>query len=486
MRVLVGSAERGPVISSAVLVSALAVLALTVVAGLPLRHVAPVVILAVIAAVGYRVLLQWHVLVVATVLVILFVPIRRYALPGDLPFELEPYRVVVALVAAAWTSSLLIDPRVRLRRSGFEGPLLLFAFAALGSLVVNPGRVAAVEPDVVKNLMFFASFYVVFYVIVSVLRTPRHVDLLVTILVGGGAVMAVVAMIEARTGYNPFNHFSGVVPLLETLHIPDPPQRGPRLRVYASAQHPIALGAALVMLVPLALYLARRSGRARWWFIAAVLGMGAVSTVSRTSVAMFFVVAAVFLWLRPLETRRLLPLIIPALIAVHFAMPATLGPLKNSFFPQGGLIEEQRKSEGGRGSGRIADLGPSLRNEFAPRPLLGQGFGTRIVDRDRANALILDNQWLHSLLETGLAGGLALAWLFARAVRRFGRAAKEDISPRGWLLTGIAASVLAYAVGMFFYDAFAFVQVTFLLFILLALGSAVLSLPDARRPTETG
>lgn len=473
MRVITGAAERGPVVSSAILVSALAVLALTILAGLPLRHTGPVVILAVFAAATYRWALQWHVLVIATILVILFIPIRRYALPGDLPFELEPYRVVVALVAAAWVSSLLIDRRVRLRRSGFEGPLLLFAFAALGSLVVNPARVAAVEPDVVKELMFFGSFFIVFFLIVSVVRKPRHVDLIVTALVAGGAVVALFAIIEARTGYNPFNHFSGVIPLLETLYIPDPPDRGARLRVYASAQHPIALGAALVMLIPLAHYLARRTHHARWWLLAALLGMGAVATVSRTSVAMFFVMGAVFLWLRPVETRRLLPLLLPALIAIHLVMPGTLGPLKSSFFPQGGLIEEQRKSEGGRGSGRIADIGPALRNEFAPRPLLGQGFGTRIVDKGRINALILDNQWLHSLLETGLAGAIALGWLFVRAMRRFGRAAKEDASSRGWLLTGITASVLAYGVGMFFFDAFAFVQVTFLFFILLALGAAV-------------
>jgi hypothetical protein len=43
----------------------------------------------------------------------------------------------------------------------------------------------------------------------------------------------------------------------------------------------------------------------------------------------------------------------------------------------------------------------------------------------------------------------------------------------------IAASVTAYAVGMTTFDAFAFVQVTFLLFILVGLASALL----AERPT---
>lgn len=472
---MIGSAERGPVVSAAVLVASLATLALTVLANPPLRHLGPVLIVAVLVVVARRTLLRWESLLAGLILVILFIPIRRYALPGDLPFELEPYRLVVALLGAAWLSSLLIDPRVRLRRSGFEAPFLLFGLAVIGSIVVNPGRVASVEADVVKKVMFFASFFVVFYLIVSVIRRIEHVELLVKTLVAGGAVVALLAIVEARSGYNVFNHFSGVVPLLETLDIPDPRARGARLRVHASAQHAIALGAALVMLIPLAVYLARRTGRTRWWLLTALLGIGAVSTVSRTSVIMFFVVGATFLWLRPLETKRLLPLILPALIAVHFVVPGTLGPLKNAFFPQGGLIEEQRRGEGGRGSGRIADLGPSLRDEFAPRPILGQGFGTRIVDAERANALILDNQWLHSLLETGAAGAVALGWLFVRAARRLGREARRDVSARGWLLTAVLASVLAFAVGMLFYDAFSFIQVTFLLFILLGLGAALLS-----------
>jgi polysaccharide biosynthesis protein PslJ len=92
---------------------------------------------------------------------------------------------------------------------------------------------------------------------------------------------------------------------------------------------------------------------------------------------------------------------------------------------------------------------------------------------------ILDNQWLGTLLGTGIVGFFGWLWLFVRAVRRFGAEAKRDDSERGWLLAAIAASVAAYAVGMLTFDAFAFIQVTFLLFILIGLGAALL----AERPT---
>ena len=211
-----------------------------------------------------------------------------------------------------------------------------------------------------------------------------------------------------------------------------------------------------------------------------VLATACVATVSRTGVLMFVVVVLVFLWLRPRETRRLWPAILPALVVIHFVLPGTLGALKHSLLPAGGLVAEQKKQPGTSGSGRLADLGPGLR-EWKKQPLVGQGFGTRVVDPSVSGpkSNILDDQWLGTLLETGAVGFFGWLWFFVRAVRRFGAEAKRDDSERGWLLTCIAAGVAAYAVGMMTYDAFSFIQVTFLLFIFVGLGSALL----AERPT---
>ena len=109
--------------------------------------------------------------------------------------------------------------------------------------------------------------------------------------------------------------------------------------------------------------------------------------------------------------------------------------------------------------------------------MLGEGYGTRVVDLNVGgiNTNIFDNQWLGTLLATGAIGFFGWLWFFVRAVRRFGRAAKGDDSERGWLLTCIAAGVAAFGVGMLTYDAFAFIQVTFLLFIFVGLGSALLA-----------
>jgi len=476
--------ERGPFLTLWFIVLAFVVLAVGVTAGAPARILAPGVALMVLAIMLQRRLTSWNALLAVTIMVILFIPIRRYSMPGHLPFQLEPYRLVVGGVAAAWITSMLIDRRIRIRRTGFEGPLGAFAVCALASILVNGSRIDAlgVQTYVAKKLTFFLSFYLVVYVVTSVVRTHKQIDFLIRILVGGGAVVAAAAMFESWTHHDLFNDLH---PILPFLRLTDPPQtelRGARLRVFASAQHPIALGAVLIMMIPLAVYLARRTGHRRWWGVFMLILLGAFSTVSRTSVMMLLVCGLVFLWLRPKETKRIWPLLIPMLAVAHVALPGALGTLSAAFFPKGGLISEQQQNAGKRGSGRIGDLGPAI-GQFERQPLLGEGFGTRVTDETVTgvgNAQILDDQWLGTLLETGLAGVLSWIWLYVRFVRRLGRAAKEDDSDRSWLYTAIAASVAAYSVGMFTYDAWSFIQVTFVLFILLGLGSAALGPVPAR------
>jgi O-antigen ligase len=482
MNEVVRKAERGQLAAIWVVVSALTILSVAATAGYPLKVIAPALALTLVSGMAYRSILVWRNLLVLLVLLVLFIPIRRYTLPGNLPFQLEPYRLFVVFLMLAWLSALLVDSRIRIRRSGFEGPFILVVIAALGSEMGNPARFNAESTYAVKQLSFFLSFILVFYLVVSVARRSDDLERLVFVLVTGGAIVALFTVIESRTNFNVFDHLTTVMPFLREAPAPYVANDGRGLRAVASAQHPIALGAALVLLMPLAIYLAQTKGQRRWGFVAGLLALGALTTLSRTAVLMLFVVGFVFLFLRPIETKRIWPILLPALVAVHIAAPGTLGTIKNSFFPKGGIVAEQDYGKGTHGSGRLADLGPSIQ-EWKSEPLVGQGFGTRISSGPNANAAILDDQWLGTLLETGAVGFFAFLWLFIRALRRLFGEAKRDTSDRGWLLTALAASVASFAVGMFTYDAFAFIQVTFLLFILLGIAASVLALPRRRART---
>jgi hypothetical protein len=459
----------------AALLTAVALALLAVGTAAHIRSTAPAAGCLLLAAILVRrPVVAWPRVLAALLLVILFIPIRRYRIPGDLPFQLEPYRVLVALILIAWIFALLADPRVKLLRSGLEVPLGLLVVVVLGSLVVNPGRVSAVESTVLKSTTFFLSFFAVFYLVVSLARARRDADILVQTLVAGGALVALLAAVEARIGATPFNRLDVFLPFLQRdAGAGESISRGGTLRAVGPAEHPIALGALLVMLVPFALYLVRTAeSKWRWWLALFALVVGVLSTVSRTGIVMLVVVVLVFLWLRTRDTIRLWPLLLPILVATHFAAPGTLGSLKQAFLPEHGLITQQSTTEFGcDSSGRIADIGPTLA-EVAKRPFLGHGFGTRIATGPDANGCVLDNQWLGSLFDIGVFGAAAWLVLFVTVLRRFGPLARSETSADGWLLAAVVAASTAYAVGMLTYDAFGFVQVTFVLFVLLGLGAA--------------
>jgi hypothetical protein len=391
--------------------------------------------------------LDWRWPLTIILIVILFVPMRRYAFPVELPFELEPYRVIVALAIALWTLSLLAQPDVALRRSGLEGPVLVYAFALVASDFANPGRSAEFQSYVIRALTLALSIVVVFYFVVSVVRTFSQV----------------LAILKLH------------VPLLQQTVSFTGQTRG-TLRAVGSAEHPIALAALFVIVAPLALYLALRIGR-WWWTTVVILMAGTFATVSRTAVVMLVVASLVLLVLRFRETWRFAPLLIPMVIMVHFVVPGALGATKLAFSPPGGLIAEHSNDEFVRGSGRLADVGPSF-DLFREKPVLGYGYGTLQTSGPDTNARILDNQWLSSLLNVGLLGVLSLVWLFTRFVRDVGRRARDERTVDGWLLVALVASVAAFGAGMFTYDAFAFTQVTFVFFVILALGSVLVLARD--------
>jgi hypothetical protein len=233
----------------------------------------------------------------------------------------------------------------------------------------------------------------------------------------------------------------------------------------------------LIMLIPPAIYLAHATRRKLWWLATGTLAMAALATLSRTGVVMLLVVLLVFVWLRPATMKRMLPLALPLLVAVHLVLPGTIGSMYALFFPEGGLAVEQ--AQGRVGSSRGASFGPGMQ-VVSRHPVVGQGYATRITDSEEANAFIVDDEWLGTAMETGFVGVAVWAWVFGRSVRRLSQRARYERGPRGLLLVALAASVGAFAIGMATYDAFSFIQVTFVLFTLLALGGvAVRSLEPA-------
>ena len=500
--------------SAVILIAAVGFLVADVVANGGGKMPAAVVLAVVVILVAAHVASRWSWLVSGLVIVDLLIPSDgRYTLAGMSAFQLEPYRVFVALLLVGWIASLLCDPRVKLRRTGFEGPLGLILVAIAGSVLINPSRVSGVLSFVIKAVSLEASFLLVIYLVVSVVRTRAILDWLMKILVCAGTIEGASAIVERKMHYSIFNHEHLLLPIFHfNPQVLGQLVRGGALRAQASSGQPIELSATMAMLVPFAIYLGIARGQRRWYGAALVLLGGDFAGGSRTGLIAILVMLIVFLWLRPRQTLRCWPALIPILIVVHFLDPGALGGLQQSFFPQGGLLaQEQSGTVIGAGgvqenTSRLSRWGPELHAFANYNPLFGEGFGTRINGRtslaqtstgwgdysfngqqsplnaSQDNAEILDDQWLGTLLETGVLGMIGWIWLFGRAIKRLGARAKlERDTPDGWLPAAMAAALAGFLASMWFYDAFTFDQGDFLMHLLIGFTAVLLLQPIATR-----
>jgi polysaccharide biosynthesis protein PslJ len=468
----------------------LGLLTLDVLAGGAHAEVVAIGLLVVVLAIWLaRVAKSWTVLVAAAALVVLLIPNNgSYILPEALPFKLEPYRVLVGLLLIGWIVSLLVDPRVRARASGFGGPLAAIIGVVLVSDLANPARVGSTSSYVIKALWLFFTFVLFYYMVVSVVRTRAMVERIITVFVSAGTIVGLAAIVQRRSGYDVFDHLHALLPMFH--YVPAAAaaieERGGHLRAFASSGHPIELSTVMAMIIPFAAYLAITRKQRAWWLAAVAMLLGDFAGGSRTGIIGVLVLIAVFLWLRPRQTLRCWPALIPLLVILHFAAPGALGGLEEEFFPQGGIVQQQSETEiGPHGevvySSRLSRIGPEMHEYLKHDPLVGQGYGTRVTGLHQPNAdnaIVLDDEWLDTLLEVGLIGVLAWVWLFGLAIRRLGvRAKLERNMPEGWLPVAIAASIATFASSMFFFDAFGYVQATFMAFLQLALAAVVLHLP---------
>jgi polysaccharide biosynthesis protein PslJ len=486
-------ARRGLRSPAAVITGGITLLAVDLVATHSNAEIPAGLLLAILLAfVAAWIARHWSWLVMAVGLVALLIPNEgTYAITGG-PVKLEPYRLLVGLILIGFLIALLVDPRVRLRRTKFEGPLALIVLAVVGSEVLNPGRVSATSNHMVKAIWLFATFVLFLYMVVSTVRTREVVERLLTVLVCAGCVVAVGAEVQRRTGFNLFYHLH---PLLPIFHFNTPNaalDRGGAVRATASAGHPIELSDTMAMLVPIAAYLAISRRQRIWWGAALLLVLGDFVGGSKTGIVGLLACLGVFLWLRPRSVLRAWPALLPILVVVHFAAPSAIGGMLEAFFPKEGFIAAQSHTFIGRGgktedATRLSRVGPILHGEFAEHnPFFGEGYGTRItgepIEKEN-NAIVLDDQWLGTLVEIGILGVTGWVLLLGLVIRRLGKRAKLERGTReGWLPVALAGSVAAFAASIATYDAFSFVQAVLLVYLIIACASVILWLPPTRTP----
>lgn len=483
------------VIVGTVLVIAAAVAAI---AFLPPVVAGGVTLVVALVYLARRIVFSWVGWLGILVAVVMFIPVRRYALPIPLPFQLEPYRLVIVLMIGAMAAALLLDRNRKWQPVAFGWPIGIFFVSLIVSIPTNATSLvdqglASLSVGAIVNWVLMLS---VFYLTRQILTSERIVFGLLTGLVWCGTVVAFFALVERATRVNIFWRLDSFLPL-NVIATEDESFRAGGFRSYASSQHPIALSVMFCLLIAIAIYLAAygawprnpMSRRIVYALAILVLVGGVLAAVSRTAIVVLAVMFLLTLILRPWLGITLFALGVPAVAIGTAVVPKVFDTLIGSFFNVDSLIASQYTSPGSRGAGRLADLGPSLA-QAVTSPFFGTGLGSRIVTGENQNAYILDNQVLGTLLETGAVGVLGLAVLILvpivmMLVWAFTTAAH---APRyAFLAFALVIAGAGYATALFFYDAFGFYQTFFVYSMLLAVGAWLLTAsPPAVAAREAG
>lgn len=290
-------------------------------------------------------------------------------------------------------------------------------------------------------------------------------------IVTGATAMAVLGIMEFFTGVV-FTKYVSIPGLTAHSQLTDLLSRNGLVRADATAAQPLEFTAVLAMCLPLAIYQARfaPAGRrlGRWTQVALIAG-ALPMTVSRSAILALGVICAVIVptWCQR-DRRRAYLVLLSAPIAVWLAKPSLTSSFAGLFGQVGSDLSSMSRT----------DAYSAAVPYVAHHPWLGQGFQTFFPQ----TYFFVDNQYLTSLIETGVIGLAALValvvtgWFIARSARH----ASADPQTRE-LAQSLAASVAAAAVCFATFDALSFTIAPGLFFLLLGCTGALWRLTRGER-----
>jgi O-antigen ligase len=314
-----------------------------------------------------------------------------------------------------------------------------------------------------RGLLLLAGWLGVLFTAADGIDRADRLGALLGRVVAGGAAMAALGVAEFGTGVNLAQYIT-LPGLTAHLQLTDLMNRDGLSRVMATASQPLELAAVLAMILPVAIHRARfaPAGRARRrWLEAGVIGAALPLTVSRSAIFVLAVIAVVLLPTWPRRDRRRAGLVLLGIpVVAWLAAPGLLAGL-GTVFGQLGTDQSSRSR-----SSAISSAAPFI----AHHPWFGQGFQTFFPQ----TFFFVDDQYLTSLIETGIIGTAALIGLFAAGwvAARQARARSADPQARD-LAQSLAASVAGAAVFFASFDALSFSIASGLFFLLLGCTGAM-------------
>lgn len=282
-------------------------------------HVHPLVALAALAAAGLIIVLprkQWLAPLLAATLLI---PLDQIIVLGPLHWQ-----IMRVMLLVAWVRVLATRPAGGRILSGglnaVDKALILWTVFSAAAHILRWHSTAILVNQSGVVYTIFATYLLMRFLI----RDHTDAERAIRILVGIAVVVAAVMLVEQATGRNPYAYIGGAREAVRA----DLLQRGQRFRAMGPFNHPILAGVFGATLVPLALGLGWKGGRAA--SVAGALAGTVIVVASVSSTPLLAYAAglfAIFLWpfrrsLRPLRWG-----LVAALLGLHLLMKAPVWAL---------------------------------------------------------------------------------------------------------------------------------------------------------------
>ncbi|WP_440100464.1 O-antigen ligase family protein [Streptosporangium sp. H16] len=386
-----------------------------------------------------------------------------------LPFSLTPADAV-GLFAALWWFCAQLTTTLGAAKGSNPVRTALFVYTAAMLATYGYASAAYLPPDEL-DMADHSIVLVVAAVGIGLgacdgIRGRERLDFVLRCLVISGAAVGVIAALQFvlefdLTKYLTFPGFRF------TSDLPAILERNTLRRVAATTGHPIELGVVCAMITPLALHYAfgardRGEPSLRWWVCCALIGTGLMFSVSRSAVLGLAVVGVVLVAGWPAR-RRLWAALggVGFLVAMKVAVPGLISVFLGLFTSLSSDSSIQYRTHD------YAVAATEIGNHF----WVGRGLGTWYAPKH----LIFDNQYILSLVETGVIGLAAFSGIFltgiwaALRVRRL----SSDPAVRDLGLT-LAACLVVPLVGAATFDLRSFATVTGLSFLIIGAAGSLL------------
>ena len=403
-------------------------------------------------------------------LVVAFAFPQRFVVPG-LDSGGAPGLLVGTALFGMWTLGR-VYPRQPLDPRPDATPVIAGVYLAvwllgmaLGELRPHPGaNLESTARDVIGILSILG------YLLYTrdAIRTQHDLERVLRAMVLLGSAVALFGVVQFLLGFDPLRGLN--LPLLVEAETFERERiRSGFIRVRGTAFHPIEFSVVMAMLLPIAIGFAVRSARRarRWLFgvCAALLGVAALMSVSRSgTVTIVASLTVVAIHLELGERLRLLLAALGGLLLLYLAVPGLLETIQ--------LLFTEADTDPSI-TGRLEDI-PFVLDVLGQNALVGQndpsvGVSDRLLDNEYYGRVLRDGLIGLSALLLLLAAPLALAWCRARI--------GEDRDARTHAGM-IAAGLTAGAVSLFTFDGFFFKLYISTLLVLVAAGTAAWRLRD--------